>query len=185
MDDVEANDMSISEATFYSYLNALSRLFVIEDIPAWNPAIRPKTVIRSSHKKAFVDPSLAAAALGLSTENIFDDMNTFGFLFESLCVRDLRIYASTLNGKVFYYRDRYGLECDAVIRLNNGDFGLVEIKMGESEIESGARHLLKMKKLITEKGMKSPSFLMILTTGQLAYTRKDGVKVVPIGCLGI
>lgn len=183
LNDIEANDMQISEPTLYSYLNALNRLFVIEDIPAWSPSIRSKTVIRSSNKKGIVDPSLATASLGITPGNIFDDMKTFGFLFESLCLRDLRIYSQELGGKVYYYRDRYGLECDAVIRLNNGKYCLIEIKLGNTDIDKGADNLTKLKNLLIENGKKPPQFLAVVTGGNIAYTRADGVNVIPISCL--
>lgn len=181
--DVRANDTQISEPTMYSYFNALTRLYVIEDVLAWNPSIRSKTVIRSSNKKMFIDPSLAAASLVLTPNSLLDDLNTFGFLFEALCIRDLRIYSQELGGGIYYYHDRYGLECDAVIRLNDGRYALVEIKLGSKEIDEGAAHLIKIEQLLTEHKMKKPSFLMILTGNKIAYTRKDGVMVVPIGCL--
>ncbi|MBN1622812.1 MAG: ATP-binding protein [Clostridia bacterium] len=183
LNDIAANDMQISEPTLYSYLNALNRLFVIEDIPAWSPSIRSKTVIRSSNKKGIVDPSLAAASLGITPGNIFDDMKTFGFLFESLCIRDLRIYSQEIGGKVYYYRDRYGLECDAVIRLNDGKYCLIEIKLGNTDIDKGAENLTKLRNLLIENGKKPPQFLAVVSGGNLAYTRADGVKVIPITCL--
>jgi hypothetical protein len=184
LEDVKSNDVSIAESTLYSYLNALSRLFVIEDVQAWNPAIRSKTVIRASNKKGFVDPSLAAASLGLTYKTMLDDLETFGFLFESLCIRDLRVYVAPLNGRVSYYRDRLGLECDAVLNLDDGRYGLVEIKLGEKEVDSAAANLVKLQSLIEENGLKSPQFSMILTGGRRSYLRPDGVLVVPIGCLG-
>lgn len=183
LNDIAANDMQISEPTLYSYLNALNRLFVIEDIPAWSPSIRSKTVIRSSNKKGIVDPSLAAASLGITPGNIFDDMKTFGFLFESLCIRDLRIYSQEIGGKVYYYRDRYGLECDAVIRLNDGKYCLIEIKLGNTDIDKGAENLTKLSNLLMENGKKPPQFLAVVSGGNIAYTRADGVKVIPISCL--
>jgi predicted AAA+ superfamily ATPase len=184
LDDVRANDVGIAESTLYSYLNALSRLFIIDDVKAWSPAIRSKSVIRASNKKSLVDPSLAAAALGITYQNMFDDMQTFGLMFESLCMRDLRVYAQALGGQVFYYHDRYGLECDAVICLDDGRYGLVEIKLGEKEVDLAAEHLLKIRQLTLEAGMNPPKILMILTGGKRCYHRKDGIIVVPIGCLG-
>lgn len=181
--DVIANDQNISEATFFSYLNALERLFVIEDIPAWNPAIRSKTAIRSGAKRGFVDPSLACASLGLTAEGLLQDLNTLGFLFESLVIRDLRIYSQHLGGEISYYHDRYGLECDAVLHLRDGRYALIEMKLGSREIEEGAAHLCKLKALIQEHDLKEPSFLMVITGGQFAYRREDGVLIVPIGCL--
>lgn len=181
--DVIANDQNISETTFFSYLNALERLFVIEDIPAWNPAIRSKTAIRSGTKRGFVDPSLACASLGLTYEGLMQDLNTLGFLFESLVIRDLRIYSQHLGGEISYYHDRYGLECDAVLHLRDGRYALIEMKLGSREIEEGASHLRKLKALIQEHNLKEPSFLMVITGGQFAYRREDGVLIVPIGCL--
>lgn len=130
LEDIKANDISLTEATLYAYLNALQRLFIIEETPAWSPNVRSKTAIRTSNKKGFVDPSIAAAILGQTPTSLLKDFELFGFLFEALCVRDLRIYADQINGEIYHYRDQYGLECDAVIRLNNGDYALVEIKLG-------------------------------------------------------
>lgn len=181
--DVIANDANISEATFFNYLNALERLFVIEDIPAWCPSIRSKSAIRASSKRGFVDPSLAAGVLNLSPSSLMNDLNTLGFLFESLAIRDLRVYSQKLGGRISYYHDRYGLECDAVLHLRDGRYALIEMKLGSKEIEEGSKHLLKLKSLIKEHNMLTPSFMMVLTGGKLAYQRKDGVYVVPIGCL--
>ncbi len=183
--DVVKNDLSISESQFFDYISALQNVYLIEDVPAWSPAIRSKTAIRSMSKKELIDPSIAALSLGITPSNFMDDFETFGFLFENLCMRDLRVYASALNGSIHYYRDRYGLEADAVIRLEDGRYALVEIKLGEKGVEEGARHLCELEKLLVEKDYASPVFKMILTGGKLAYTRKDGVKVVPIGCLGV
>lgn len=181
--DVTMNEGSISLPTFQSYLNALERIFVIEDIPAWSPSIRSKTVIRASRKIGFTDPSLAAAALGLSPEYLLHDMNTFGFLFESLVIRDLRVYSQSMEGTLSYYHDRYGLECDVVLHLHDGRYALIEIKLGSKEIEEGASHLLKLKELIQEHHMQEPSLLMIITGGKLAYKRKDDVWVIPLACM--
>ena len=183
LQDIQSNDTQISEKTLYTYLNALHRLFVIEDVPAWNPSIRSKTAIRSSVKKAFVDPSLAVASLGLSPSALLKDFQMFGFLFENLCIRDLRIYSSRLQGEASYYRDRYGLECDCVLHIQDGRYGLIEIKLGSSDIEKGASHLLKLRDLIKKHGMREPSFLLVLTGGKMAYRRKDDVMIIPIGCL--
>ena len=183
LEDIRANDSQISETTLYSYLDALKRLFVIEEVPAWSPSIRSKTAIRSSNKKEFVDPSIAVSALGLSPKQLLKDFNTFGFLFEAMCIRDLRVYSQSLDGRIFYYSDNYGLEVDAVIRLSDGRYALVEIKLGSSEIDRGAANLLKLKSLIAEKGLEEPGFLMVLTGGAMAYTREDGVSVIPLGCL--
>lgn len=179
------DDGSISDETIANYLDALNRIFVIEEMPAWNPNLRSKTVIRSSSTRYFSDPSIAVASLGLGPEDLIDDLRTFGFLFETLCVRDLRIYADALNGEVYHYRDKDGLECDAVLHLRNGKYGLVEIKLGgEKAIEEGARTLKNMERKIDVDKMRSPSFRMVLTgTWDYAYARKDGILVVPIGCL--
>lgn len=166
------NDANISEATFFNYLNALERLFVIEDIPAWCPSIRSKSAIRASSKRGFVDPSLAAGVLNLSPSSLMNDLNTLGFLFESLAIRDLRVYSQKLGGRISYYHDRYGLECDAVLHLRDGRYALIEMKLGSKEIEEGSKHLLKLKSLIKEHNMLTPSFMMVLTGGKLAYQIK-------------
>lgn len=181
--DVIANDQNISEATFFAYLNALERLFVIQDIPAWSPAIRSKSAIRATTKRGFIDPSLAVAALSLSPQDLLQDMNALGFMFESLVIRDLRIYSQTMGGNISYYHDRYGLECDAVLHLKDGSYALIEMKLGSREIDEGSMHLLELKELITQHGMKQPSLLMVITGGKIAYQREDGVYVIPIGCL--
>lgn len=179
------NDVSIDEETVASYLNALRKIFVVEDMPAWNPNLRSKTAIRSSDTRYFVDPSIAVAALGIGPNDLINDLKTFGFLFETLCVRDLRVFADSLNGEVYHYRDKDGQECDAVIHLRNGKYGLIEIKLGGDKlIEEGAKGLKVMQDKIDTNKMKNPSFLMVLTgTGDYAYQRKDGVFVVPIGSL--
>ena len=189
IDDVNANT-SLSESAFYEYINALSKLYVIEDIPAWNPSIRSKTSIRSSNKRMVIDPSIAAAALGFSPQILSQDFKTFGFLFENLCIRDLKVYASSLGGHLSYYRDRMNLEVDAVLHLNDGKFALIEFKLGSKQMEEAAKHLLEVVKLIRtanesrpSQKIKEPDILMIITGGEMAYTRKDGVKVIPIGCL--
>lgn len=168
-----------------SYLSALRKIFVVEDMPAWNPNLRSKTAIRCSDTRYFVDPSVAAAALGIGPRDLLSDLNTFGFLFETLCVRDLRVFADALGGEVYHYRDKDGLECDAVIHLRNGQYGLVEIKLGGDKlIEDGVKSLCTLRDKIDTGKMKSPSFLMVLTgVGDFAYRRPDGVFVVPIGCL--
>lgn len=183
LEDMKTNDVSLTEATLYAYLNALQRLFIIEETPAWAPNIRSKTAIRTSNKKGFIDPSIAAAVLGQTPESLLKDFELFGFLFEALCVRDLRIYAEQMNGEIFHYRDQYGLECDAVIRLNNGEYALVEIKLGGKAEELAALNLNKLSDLLISKGYIPPRFKMILTGGEYGYNRKDGVVVVPIGCL--
>lgn len=185
-DDLVQNGMpSMGQDTIASYIQALKKIFVIEDMPAWSPNLRSKTAIRVSDTRYFVDPSIAASALGLGPDDLVYDLNTFGLLFETLAVRDLRIYADALGGQVYHYRDKNGLECDAVIHLRDSSYGLVEIKIGgEQLIESGAETLLKLSGKIDTKRMKEPSFLMILTgIGQYAYRRKDGIYVVPVNCL--
>lgn len=184
--DISANeDKPISEETVASYVDALRKIFVVEDMPAWNPNLRSKTAIRSSDTRYYIDPSIAAAALGIGPNDLINDLNTFGFLFETLCIRDLRIFADSLGGEVYHYRDKDGQECDAVIHLRNGKYGLIEIKLGgEKLIEEGVKSLKAMKEKIDTDKMNAPSFLMVLTgTGDFAYCRKDGVYVVPIGCL--
>ena len=184
--DVSANDEeSMSQETVAAYLNALRKIFVVEDMPAWNPNLRSKTAIRSSDTRYYVDPSIAAAALGIGPNDLINDLNTFGFIFETLCIRDLRVFADALDGQVYHYRDKDGQECDAVIHLRNGQYGLIEIKLGGDKlIEEGAQSLKKMESKIDTDKMKAPSFLMVLTgVGGYAYCRKDGVCVVPIGCL--
>ena len=170
---------------FCRYFAALKKIFVIEDMPAWNPNLRSKTAIRTSDNHYFVDPSIAIAALGLGPKDLINDLNTFGLLFETLCVRDLRVFADALDGKVYHYRDKNGLECDAVVHLRNGSYGLIEIKLGgDVLINEGARTLNDLASKIDTTRMKAPSFLMVLTAvGKFAYRRKDGVYVIPIGCL--
>lgn len=181
------DDGSVNEETVAAYVNALKKIFVVEDMPGWNPNLRSKTAIRSSDTRYFVDPSIAAAAIGIGPEDLFSDLKTFGFLFETLCVRDLRIYADALGGTVYHYRDKDSLECDAVLHLRNGSYGLIEIKLGGDKlIEEGAKNLLTLSNKIDTEKMKKPSFLMVLTaTGDYPYCREDRVHVVPIGCLGV
>lgn len=184
--DMLSNDIdTFDEKTLYSYLDALTKIFVIEDSPAWNPNLRSKAAIRTTDTRYFVDPSIAAASLGVGPEDLINDLNTMGFLFENLAIRDLRVYADSLYGDVYHYRDSYNLECDAVVHLRNGSYGLIEIKLGgESQIEGGAKTLLDLASKIDLKRMKSPSFLMVLCgLAPFAYKRKDGVLVVPISCL--
>ena len=178
-------EMSIDEKTVNSYLAALKKIFVIEDMPAWNPNLRSKTAIRTSDNHYFVDPSIATAALGLGPNDLINDLNTFGLLFETLCVRDLRVFADANDGKVYHYRDKNGLECDAVIHLRNGSYGLIEIKLGgEILVDEGVKTLKTLASKIDTSRMKAPSFLMVITAvGKFAYRREDGIYVVPIGCL--
>lgn len=188
--DVVANAESMSMVTMDSYINAMERLFVLEDLDAWCPAIRSATVIRSGKKREFVDPSIAIAALGLTPEGLQLDLKTFGFIFECLCIRDLKIYSQSMGGRVSYYHDRYGLEADAVLHLDNGKYALIEFKLGSREIEEGAAHLLQLKELIMKYNekeqqckLREPDLLMIITGGNMSYTREDGVKVIPVACL--
>ena len=187
--DMRANEGdTINENTVYSYIKALKKIFVIEDSLAWNPNLRSKTAVRTSDTRYFTDPSIATAALGLGPEDLIKDLKTFGLMFETLCLRDLRVYADAIGGKVYHYRDKNNLECDAVIHLKNGRYGLVEIKLGgNSLIEEGAATLKSLADKIDTSRMPAPSFSMVLTgTGQYAYKRpKDGILVVPIGCLKI
>jgi uncharacterized protein len=181
--DVKANDEEMTEPTLYSYLAALKRLYVIDDVPAWSPSIRSARTMRANVKKEFVDPSIATAALGLSPDALLGDPATLGFVFECLCIRDLRILSTSSGGSVSYYHDRFGLECDAVLHRRDGTFGLIEMKLGSREIEEGAMHLLQLTSLLQENAMKTPSFQMVLTGGEYGYRRPDGVLVVPVGCL--
>jgi len=185
--DMKSNDNSkLSDETVAAYIKALKRIFVIEDLPAWNPNLRSKSAIRTSDTRYFSDPSVATAALGIGPGDLINDLETFGLVFETLCVRDLRIFAEAIGGSVYHYRDSNGLECDAVIHLRNGHYGLVEIKLGGDRlIEEGAKNLLKLANIIDTTRMPEPSFMMVLIgVGKYAYRRKDGVYVVPIGCLG-
>ena len=185
--DLKNNDTTtLDEDTISSYLDALRKIFVVEDMPAWNPNLRSKTAIRTTDTRYFVDPSIATAALGLGPTDLVNDLNSMGFFFEAMCVRDLRVFAEALNGKVYHYRDKSGLECDAVVHLRNGQYGLIEIKLGgDSLIKEGAETLNELANQIDTTRMKSPAFKMILTaTGEYAYRRpEDGIYVVPIGCL--
>lgn len=187
--DVKAN-FDISQPTFDAYVQALEKLYIIEDIDAWSPAIRSKSVIRASKKRNFIDPSIAVSAMGLSPEYFNTDFKTLGFLFESLCLRDLKIYSSHNNGFISYYHDRYGLEADGVLHLNDGRYALIEFKLGSHEIDEGAKHLNEIERLIkeynkTEKQcpMRLPNLKIIITGTQFGYKRDDGVLVIPIGCL--
>ena len=185
--DIKSNgDERMSDSTVYSYIKALKEIFVIEDSIAWNPNLRSKTAIRTSDTRYFIDPSIATAALGMGPKDLINDMATFGFIFETLAIRDLRVYADALDGKVYHYRDKNNLECDVVIHLRNGSYGLVEVKIGGTEpIREGAESLKTLSSKIDSTRMKTPSFMMVLTgIGKFAYKRpEDGVLVVPIGCL--
>jgi len=189
LDDVASNYTDISEPTLISYIEALEKLYVIEDVPAWCPRVRSATSMRSNKKKGFTDPSIAAASLALTPETLLQDFNTFGFIFECLCFRDLKTYSAALDGRVSYYRDRYGLEADCVLHLVDGRYALIEFKLGSNQIEEGAAHLLELKNLIQKANeekrakLREPDLLIVITGGEMAYTRKDGVKIIPIGCL--
>lgn len=184
--DLTANEAdTLSEDTIASYCKALKEIFVVEDSEAWNPNLRSKTAIRTSDTRYFTDPSIATAALGIGPDDLINDLNTFGLLLETMAVRDLRVYAEALNGKVYHYRDKNGLECDAVVHLRDGRYALVEIKLGGDElINEGVETLKTLASKIDSTKMKEPSFMMVLTgVGTYAYKREDGVYVVPIGCL--
>lgn len=184
--DILANEVEkVNEDTVHSYIEALKKIFVVEDIPAWNPNLRSKSAIRTSDTRYYVDPSIATASLGIGPDDLINDLRTFGLFFETMCVRDLRVYAESLDGSVYHYRDNTGLECDAVIHLRNGKYGLIEIKLGGEElIEEGAKSLKKLQKSIDTTKMKEPSFLMVLIgLGDYPYKREDGILVVPIGVL--
>ncbi len=189
MGDVKAN-YDISSSTFYDYVQALEKLYIVQDMDAWCPAIRSKSAIRASKKRNLIDPSIAVAAMGLSPEYFNTDFKTLGFLFESLCIRDLKIYSSKFDGYMSYYHDRYGLEADGVLRLNDGRYALIEFKLGSSEIDEGAAHLLEIEELVKEYNkkekqcpMRLPDLKIVITGTQYGYKREDGVLVVPIGCL--
>ena len=185
-EDMIVNDVdSLNEDTISLYINAFKKMFVIEEMQAWNPNLRSKTAIRTSDTRYFVDPSIASSSLGLGPSDLIKNLNTCGLFFENLVVRDLRVYAESLKGNVYHYRDASNLECDAVIHLRNGEYGLVEIKLGGDKlIEEGVKNLLDLANKIDTDKMNKPSFLMIITaTSNYAYRRPDGVYVVPIGCL--
>ena len=184
--DIENNDtIAANRNTVASYIDALKKIFVLEDSLAWNPNLRSKTAIRTSDTRYFSDPSIGVAALGIGPNDLVNDLSTMGLFFESMCVRDLRIYADAIDGTVYHYRDGNGLECDAVVHLRNGSYGLIEIKLGgEKNIEEGAKNLKLLASKIDDTKMKKPSFLMVLTgTSRYAIRREDGVYVIPIGCL--
>lgn len=189
INDIKEQQGIISETTYYSYINALKKLFVIDEIDAWSPNIRSSKTIKKTPKKSFTDPSIAVAALDLTPEKLLYDLETFGFIFENLCSRDLSIYSMDYEGKVLYYHDQNDLKVDCILTLNNGDYALIEFKLGSSDEEKAAKNLLRLDKLIKEKRnegkIKIPQakFLAIISGGKFAYTRDDGVKVIPIGCL--
>ena len=181
--DFEGDEKSISIPTLDTYLNALRRIFVIEDQPAWSPSLRSKTAIRTASKRHFTDPSIATAVLRISPKHLLEDFNFFGFLFESLCTRDLRVYTQANDGDVFHFRDKNGLEADMILALNDGRWAAVEVKLGHKQIEEAAENLKKLANKVDLEKMGKPSFLMVVTCGEFAYQRKDGIFVVPIGCL--
>ncbi len=184
--DIKANEAEdINVDTVNTYIQALKKIFVIEEMEAWNPNLRSKTAIRTSNTRYFVDPSIAVAALGIGPQDLINDLRTFGLFFETLCIRDLRVFADALNGKVYHYRDKTELECDAVVHLRNGSYGLIEIKLGGDKlIEEGVETLKKLRDKLDTSKMKNPSFMMILVgVGKYAYKRNDGIFVVPLGCL--
>jgi predicted AAA+ superfamily ATPase len=181
--DVESTETTITDKTFTSYYNALRRIFVVEDMPAWSPSLRSKTAIRTSPKRLFVDPAIATAVMRTNPEAILQDFEYFGFLFEAMCARDVRVYAQRNDGEVFHYRDKSELEVDMVVQLRDGRWGAIEVKLGQRQIEEAAANLLKLHTKIDTDKMREPSFLMVLTGGEFAYRRKDGVLVVPVGCL--
>lgn len=188
--DINATSETLTAPTFDDYQDALQRLFVIQDVRAWNPAVRSKTAIRSSLKRELVDPSIAVAALGLAPEALERDMKTFGFIFECLCARDLKAYSTNLGGELSYYHDRYDLEADFVLHIDDLRYALIECKLGSQEIEDGASHLVELRDLVRKHNvtepqvpLREPDLMIVLTGGKMAYTRPDGVKVIPIGCL--
>ncbi len=183
MSDMEATEITISDKTVSTYINALRRIFVLEDLPAWSPSLRSKTAIRTSAKRHFVDPSIATAVLRTNPEGVLSDFQYFGFLFEALCTRDIRVYAQLNDADVFHYRDKSGLEADLIVRLRDGRWAAIEVKLGKKQIDQAAENLLALKARINEDKMGKASFLMVLSGGQYAYRRNDGVLVVPIGCL--
>ena len=184
--DILANqEDTFDQVTLYSYIDALKKIFVIEDSPAWNPNLRSKTSIRTTDTRYFSDPSIATAALGIGPKDLMSNLETMGFLFENLCIRDLRIYADYLDGTVYHYRDKSGLECDAVIHLRNGNYGLIEIKLGGDKlIEDGAKTLKELESKIDTDNMPKPSFMAVLcAVAPFAYKREDGIYVIPITSL--
>ncbi|MDR2585441.1 MAG: DUF4143 domain-containing protein [Prevotellaceae bacterium] len=183
LNDVEATEETISDKTLSNYYNALRRIFVVEPLPAWSPQLRSKTAIRTSPKHHFVDPAIATSIRRISPTALLQDFEYFGFLFEALCTRDIRIYAQHNDGDVFHYKDKSGLEADLIVQLRDGRWGAIEVKLGGKQIEEAAANLLKLKDKINTNKMREPSFLMVLTGGQFAFQRQDGVYVVPLGCL--
>ena len=183
LQDIEGDESGMSAPTLDVYLNALRRIFVVEDQPAWSPSMRSKTAIRTASKRHFTDPSIATAVLRATPKSLLEDFNSFGFLFESLCTRDMRIYAQANDGEVFHFRDKSGLETDMIVALNDGRWAAIEVKLGNKQIEEAAEHLKELARKVDDSKMGKSAFLMVLTGGEFAYQRKDGVLVVPIGCL--
>ena len=183
VNDLAANDESLSHVTVDSYLRALNRIFVIEDLPTWSAKLRSKTAMRTTAKRHFTDPSIAAASLRATPNRLLSDFNTFGLLFESLCIRDLRIYAESIDGSVYHYRDKSGLEVDAIVALADGRWGAVEVKLGAGEVEKALNNLLRLKQVVDTDKMNEPSFLMVLTGTEYAFRMKNGIWIVPLGCL--
>lgn len=176
-------DQEISDATLAAYLEALKGIFVLEDLPAWSPNLRSRTAIRTSPTRYFTDPSIAVASLGLGPRDLINNLETFGLLFENLCVRDIRVYSEVYQGEVYHYRDKNNLECDMVVHKRNGDYGLIEVKLGTHQVENASENLKKLESLLDPKKMKLPGFRMVITGFGYAYRRQDGTYVVPIGCL--
>lgn len=183
LEDVRANDLTINERTLDNYLNAMRRLFVVEDVPAWAPSLRSKTTIRTSFKRQLTDPSLATSVLRVDKNGLLHDLNTFGFLFESLCTRDIRVYAQSNDGEVFHYRDKDQLEIDLIVSLNDGRWAAIEVKLGEHQADEAAVNLIRLKNKVNTSRIGEPAFLMVLTGGKFAYKRHDGVMIVPLACL--
>ena len=183
VNDLLANDESLSHVTIDIYLKALSKIFVLDDLPAWSAKLRSKTAMRTTAKRHFTDPSIATAALRATPKRLLSDFNTFGLLFESLCIRDLRIYADSIDGSVYHYRDKNGLEVDAVIQLADGRWGAVEVKLGAGEVDKACDNLLKLQRVVDTDKMNVPSFLMVLTGTEYAFQMKNGIWIVPLGCL--
>ena len=183
LNDLAENDEALSQVTIDQYINALKKIFVIEDLPAWNVSLRSKSAIRTTAKRHFTDPSIAAASLRATPKRLLSDFRTFGFLFESLCIRDLRVYAESIDGNVYHYRDKSGLEIDVIIQLADGRWAAVEIKMGAGEIEDASEHLLELRKRVDTEKVNEPSFLMVITGTEYAFQMKNGVWIIPLGCL--
>jgi predicted AAA+ superfamily ATPase len=183
VNDLATNDESLSHVTVDVYLRALSKIFVTEDLPAWSAKLRSKTALRTTAKRHFTDPSIATASLRATPKRLLADFNTFGLLFESLCIRDLRIYAESIDGSVYHYRDKSGLEIDAIVQLADGRWGAAEVKLGAGEVDRACDNLLKLKQVVDTEKMNDPSFLMVLTGTEYAFQMKNGIWIVPIGCL--